>query len=194
MLKKLAQAGDPQAKKIFKDEIATRFSSNYWSVQTYLIEQGYLNLFNKEELDTLLTSSKTDKDISQKLITLGLKKEISHESNIIMENFMNTPFPENIIILKDDLFRFLSDSDIDGLIDYLAFYNHDETKALTNLSLIYIYYDLKGQSYKPYRINSHFLKTKTITSKFWNQVGETYSLLNYPERANQYYKKSAEIQ
>lgn len=111
-----------------------------------------------------------------------------------MAKFMNIPFPENIFLIKDDLFKFLSDRDIDGLIDHLAYYNRDEKKALTNLSLIYIYYDLKGQAYKPYKIKSHFLKSKIITSKFWNQVGKTYSEIDYPERAIKYYKKSVETQ
>ncbi|MFX1260269.1 MAG: hypothetical protein ACFFAN_20655, partial [Promethearchaeota archaeon] len=56
LLKKLTEAGDPLAKKVLKDEIAYRFNSGYEPVKTFLIEEGYLKYFNKEELLTLLDS------------------------------------------------------------------------------------------------------------------------------------------
>lgn len=39
LLKKLTETGDPLAKRVFKEEIAERFSSGYQSVITYLINQ-----------------------------------------------------------------------------------------------------------------------------------------------------------
>lgn len=54
LLKKLAEVGDPKATKIFKNEIATRFSSAYPSVVTFLVKEGYLNFMNSEELDLLI--------------------------------------------------------------------------------------------------------------------------------------------
>ncbi len=54
LLKKLVQIGDPAAKKIFKEEIATRFSSANPSVVSFLIEEGYLDFMNTEELDLLI--------------------------------------------------------------------------------------------------------------------------------------------
>lgn len=192
LLKKLTQVGDPQARKIFKDEIARRFSTNYLSVQTYIIEEGYLDYFTKEELETLLWSLDTDEKVKNEIIKYVSQKEMGNDPERIMEKFMVTPFPENIFIVKDGFFKHLSDRDINNLIDDLA-YLPNERKALTNLSLIYIYYDLKGQAYKPHRIKSHFLKSKTIASKFWNQVGKTYDEMGYPQNATKYYKKSAEI-
>lgn len=53
LLKKLAEAGDPLAKKRFKDEVFQRFRSNYPSVILFLIEAGFLKSFTKEELNTL---------------------------------------------------------------------------------------------------------------------------------------------
>ena len=55
LLKKLTNAGDPLAKRVFKEEIAKRIQSGYPSVINYLILSGYLIDFTKEELDTLVS-------------------------------------------------------------------------------------------------------------------------------------------
>ena len=53
LLKKLTEVEDSLAKKVFKDEIAKRIASEYLPVITYLIEEGYLDYFNEEEVKTL---------------------------------------------------------------------------------------------------------------------------------------------
>ena len=53
LLKRLTEVGDSAARKVFKDEIAERFTSKHESVSQYLITGGYLNFFNDEELLTL---------------------------------------------------------------------------------------------------------------------------------------------
>jgi len=53
LLKKLTEAGDPLAKKVFKEEIAKRFSSGFKSVMFYLISNGYLDYLNEEEIQSL---------------------------------------------------------------------------------------------------------------------------------------------
>jgi tetratricopeptide (TPR) repeat protein len=59
LLRKLTEAGDPQARRVFKEEIAKRLMSEHLSVITYLINGGYLEYFNREELETVLeTNSK----------------------------------------------------------------------------------------------------------------------------------------
>lgn len=54
LLKKLTEMGDPVAKKVFKDEIAYRFSSNNINTQRFLAEEGYLTYLNDEEFESLL--------------------------------------------------------------------------------------------------------------------------------------------
>ena len=49
LLEAITDAGDPIAKEVFKQEIKIRFESFNFSTQQYLIENGYLNYFNKEE-------------------------------------------------------------------------------------------------------------------------------------------------
>jgi len=53
LLEAITDAGDPIAKEVFKQEIKIRFESFNFSTQQYLIENGYLNYFNKEERNEL---------------------------------------------------------------------------------------------------------------------------------------------
>ncbi|MFW9874379.1 MAG: GTP-binding protein [Candidatus Thorarchaeota archaeon] len=54
LLEDLVKAGDPLAKKMFKEEICSRFANGYPSVVQYLINEDYLKYLTKEELNTLL--------------------------------------------------------------------------------------------------------------------------------------------
>jgi len=53
LLKKLTEVGDPIAKKVFKEEIAKRYTSGHPIVQEYLKNEGYLKYLNEEELESL---------------------------------------------------------------------------------------------------------------------------------------------
>ncbi|MFX1236394.1 MAG: leucine-rich repeat domain-containing protein [Promethearchaeota archaeon] len=53
-MKELAKSGDPLAKKAFKRELALRFSSGHETVVNYLVKEGYLNHFTKDELMSLI--------------------------------------------------------------------------------------------------------------------------------------------
>ncbi len=54
LLRALYDAGDPKAKKVFKDELAKRFCSKSIVVAKYLFIEGYLCYFNKEELESII--------------------------------------------------------------------------------------------------------------------------------------------
>jgi len=54
ILKRLAELGDDTAIKVFKDEIAKRFSTGYPPVVKYLVLEGYLDYLNNEETRTLV--------------------------------------------------------------------------------------------------------------------------------------------
>ena len=57
LLKELARAGDPQARRAFREEIAMRLESGHPSVVEYLIQENYLQYLSKEELKTVIESS-----------------------------------------------------------------------------------------------------------------------------------------
>jgi len=53
LLKELVEHGDPKAKRVFKDEIALRFESNFRSVVLYLLKEKYLFYLDFNEIETL---------------------------------------------------------------------------------------------------------------------------------------------
>ena len=53
LLARLTEAGDPLAKKAFKEEIVKRYTSDYPPVVEYLKEEGYLEYLTDEELSFL---------------------------------------------------------------------------------------------------------------------------------------------
>ena len=53
LLRKLTEAGDIMAKKVFKLEIMKRFRSKNLNVMTFLIKEGFLDHLNIEESDEL---------------------------------------------------------------------------------------------------------------------------------------------
>ncbi|MFX0004665.1 MAG: Rab family GTPase [Candidatus Hodarchaeota archaeon] len=84
LLKALYYAGDPKARRVFKEEIAMRFESGYPNVILYLINQGYLRYLNEEELASILTSQKFLKNVPESILdkiprnlALKIKQELS---------------------------------------------------------------------------------------------------------------------
>ena len=53
LLKRLTEVGDSQAKRVFKEEIAKRFESGFEPVVKFLIIQGYMEYFTREELEII---------------------------------------------------------------------------------------------------------------------------------------------
>jgi hypothetical protein len=53
LLKKLTKVGDMVAKRVFKDEIARRFSTGNLNIIQFLLENNYLDYLNKEEIEFL---------------------------------------------------------------------------------------------------------------------------------------------
>lgn len=57
LLRVLKDSGDPKAIKVFKEEVVERLKNPSKSVMNYLIEEGLLEQFNKEEMEALLTEA-----------------------------------------------------------------------------------------------------------------------------------------
>lgn len=58
LLKEMTRAGDPEAKRAFKEEIASRFLSGKEMVMIYLLKEKYLDFLNEDELETVLIDNK----------------------------------------------------------------------------------------------------------------------------------------
>ena len=53
LLKKLSESGDIVAQRVFKEEIAKRFSQGNDSIRTFLIDEWYMDLLSREEVLSL---------------------------------------------------------------------------------------------------------------------------------------------
>ncbi len=53
LLHELTKAGDPLAKRVFKEEIAKRYSSKHSTVVEFLEKEGYLRYLNKDQLSSI---------------------------------------------------------------------------------------------------------------------------------------------
>jgi len=65
LLRELTQAGDPLARKVFRDEIALRLESGYPSVVQYLLNQGYIKYLTLVEFKNILEATPLIENISK---------------------------------------------------------------------------------------------------------------------------------
>ncbi|MHA1148367.1 MAG: leucine-rich repeat domain-containing protein [Promethearchaeota archaeon] len=131
LLRELSLVGDPKARVLFKNEIAKRFSSKYLTTMLFIIEQGYLDIFSKEELEILF-----------------------HDVDFTV--FLEVPsyYPEDIIVTDKkripEIFRTLIQKNIPKAEEFYTqmistiIYNHDYT-SIKNL-LINDYFDILERS------------------------------------------------
>lgn len=68
LLKELTEAGDPVAKKVFKEEIAKRYASGHPSVVGFLRYESYLNYLSPEEVRSIIDDIKS-KEVKTKYVT-----------------------------------------------------------------------------------------------------------------------------
>ena len=89
LLKRLIEAGDPVAERVFKEEIAKRFASCHLSVIHFLLFGDYLNYLSEEELDVLYSKTKSRNKLLFLYIKpiLMIKGVIKH--NLTVEGFYN---------------------------------------------------------------------------------------------------------
>ena len=73
LLKKLSDAGDLTAKRVFKDEVASRLDSGFAPTIAYLIEEGYHNYFKPSELRALDTNKIYDSLFKEGFLSAALK-------------------------------------------------------------------------------------------------------------------------
>ncbi len=64
LLRELTRAGDPIAKRVYKEEIAIRLEGGYPSVVQYLLSQGYIGVFTPSEFKSILEATDIIKNLS----------------------------------------------------------------------------------------------------------------------------------
>ena len=134
LLKKLMEAGDNLAKKMFKEEIAKRFNEGKEMVKEYLRKERYLEFLNSEEFCNILNGIKFDmfNDLLQIIATYS-----------IIEKMSNKEFQEFIDSLDNRKLRDLVKNPkksnqlnfLHAILEYLGEYKVDyfETKLLESI-------------------------------------------------------------
>lgn len=87
LLKKLAEVGDHTAIRRIKEEIVKRFNSEIYSVQKYLVNEGYLDLLSKEELHSLIKLQSEVISELERIIQKDIKIDIRE-----------SPFDQSIVL------------------------------------------------------------------------------------------------
>jgi hypothetical protein len=85
LLKKLGELGDIKAKRVFKEEIAKRFSSGHEATAKYLYKEGYLQPLNTEELETIIrTCIENNKlrNLCQRIILEKIRRQFQGIENV----------------------------------------------------------------------------------------------------------------
>lgn len=116
LLKELTKAGGLKARRVFKDEIASRFSSGHLPVMLYLLQGGYLQVLNCEELATVMNELDMSKFYYQRIELIFP----------IMQQLARLGHYNSRIIIKDQIIHRFEDGnarDINHLIHY-RFYRH----------------------------------------------------------------------
>jgi len=87
LLKRLYELGDPDARNVFKEEIAVRLLSQYSPVINYLITEGYLNYFNEEELELIFFKLNEQLNLpNSRLIDSSLVDALEFHSKYFLED------------------------------------------------------------------------------------------------------------
>jgi len=99
LLKRLTEAGDHKAKRVFKEEITKRVLGNYLPIKEFLLEEHYLDYFTTEEIKSILEDYKEniikincrDNRIKELevLVFIGLKYLDAQYHDDIVETYSN---------------------------------------------------------------------------------------------------------
>jgi len=129
LLRELTMAGDPLARKVFKEEIALRLESGYPSVVQYLINQGYLRQFTSAEFKTILETTDLIKNLSNKPSTLFrfLSSCVSKFPNLLEDIVLE------ILKLSDGKKVLLSSISVNTMRPHLAIYYRYTSNFLLEL-------------------------------------------------------------
>jgi len=102
LLRKLTNAGDPIAKRAFKNEVAKRVGAGNLTVFLYLLVGEYLKDFTLEERKTFLDNPKVMECIHEALVSInpGIRKKVIHflwrigkEGAILLKNLFPKVLP-----------------------------------------------------------------------------------------------------
>jgi len=90
LLRRLADCGDPLAKKVFKEEIAKRLESGFLPVVLYLMKGKYLHYFIPEELNVLMIKDEIWQGVLTALEAIRDEVDKRHAFSDLIESIKGT--------------------------------------------------------------------------------------------------------
>lgn len=153
LLKKLAEVGDPQAKRVFKEEIVERLNSGYDPVIYYLIKTRYTDFLSREDLlfsilepneaEEILNLEKLLKAIfkidntTKKLEDekLSLKIENKKIMKLQIAGSCLKRFPDQIKSFKNLKYLYLNGNDFEEFPDWIEGFKKLEVLDLSSCDL-----------------------------------------------------------
>jgi hypothetical protein len=157
LLKELSQAGDLTARKIYKEEVAKRFESNNLNVIKFLLYNGYLNTFNKEELEVVTEQAR-----------FKFSEMISNQLNKLMKSSIT-----NYCKIKDliDILLYI-DLKYNGNLIFCILNKIDEIKRIQFARFLILHLNYK-----------EFINFKIPYGKLFNYFEKILDFMydNYPE-------------
>jgi tetratricopeptide (TPR) repeat protein len=134
LLRKLTSVGDLKAKRIFKEELAIRISSGHIPTIRFLILNGFLYAFSKEEQCQLFYN---EKDELKEFMKSFLKPIHSYEKDdlIILKCLADIGDQKAIKLLKEEIAYKISLEDIKTIINlilggYVFYFDKEELRSL----------------------------------------------------------------
>ena len=127
LLKRLVEVGDPRAKQVFKDEIASRLESGHATVILYILANNYLKHFNKQEINVLIEeidfnnlidqTSRSKIQVLRQFATLGAKKAQTALREEVRSQLRSADVSNiNRLIQSNDL-KYLTQNEVKNLFE-----------------------------------------------------------------------------
>jgi len=205
LLKELMKAGDPIAKRVFKEEIATRFLKGHISVKEYLVKEKYLNYLSKGELVCIFEEYlKLLEDSNYKENTV---KEVQLMINFTLKHLENTSCKKILGIYKKFLKNKKSIKEICDELgsNYLKDLKYEEAIKLYKIELEYgsnnidvwlelgILYRFTRKFKKSIQALYHALEIEKSNSYALIQLGTTFKAMKKYKDSIETFKQARKI-
>lgn len=125
LLKELSKAGDPRAKRVFKEEIAKRFIQGNLHVIGFLLDEEYLEFLTQEEISSIFSSESCPLFENILRVFKGVDMDQFHQAELIYNKIGKYLFPSVEKKLKqiietnnlEELYAFFNYMMLDELLD-----------------------------------------------------------------------------
>ncbi|MHA1931669.1 MAG: hypothetical protein ACW96X_03960 [Promethearchaeota archaeon] len=168
LLKKLTEVGDPDARKVFKEEIAKRILSGNANIFLYLVEEKYLDYLSKDELHSVMFD--VHERLNKAFHALLKDKKTFLMIFSLLKNLMNDGDPVASKVLKEEILKKVKEGTPEMLYHLLE---ERYFKFLSSDKLSFLDFDDKEELIKSFRT---FLQKDFFISQIEEKEGITITL------------------